>query len=344
MKRLIVCCDGTWQRLASPYPTNVVKIAQAIRPADAGGTPQIVYYDEGVGTESVGSKLFGGAFGWGLDKNIQDAYRFLCLNYEPGDEIYLFGYSRGAYTVRSLAGMIYNSGLLNRANIRLAPQAYEVYRDRDIRPDSPEAIDFRKDHSVDTNITLLGCWDTVGSLGVPDQVPGLPLDDWINEKYEFHDTSLSPIIQNGLHAVAIDELRKVFDVTPMKRSRHNRKQKLSQVWFPGDHSAVGGGSKARSGLSDAALDWMMEMVGKFGLGLSFDQSKIPMGVNPNHVGDFDNGLRGIYRLTGRRDRRITGSFDDLHLSVKRRWQGRADYRPKNLKSRFGDQLDQWTAP
>ena len=106
MKRLIVCCDGTWQKLANSCPTNVVKIAQAIKPVASDGTPQIVFYDEGIGTGDEINRITGGAFGWGIDQNIQDAYRFLCLNYEAGDEIYLFGFSRGAYTVRSLAGLL----------------------------------------------------------------------------------------------------------------------------------------------------------------------------------------------------------------------------------------------
>ncbi len=103
MKRLIVCCDGTWQQLNSNYPSNVIKIAQAVKSSASDGVPQIVFYDEGIGVES--HKLLGGVTGLGIDENIQDAYRFLCLNYEHGDEIYLFGFSRGAYTVRSLTGL-----------------------------------------------------------------------------------------------------------------------------------------------------------------------------------------------------------------------------------------------
>ncbi|NER78506.1 MAG: DUF2235 domain-containing protein, partial [Leptolyngbya sp. SIO1D8] len=99
MKRLIVCCDGTWQKLDSAYPTNVVKLAQAIKPLDKMGVQQVVYYDAGVGTGGGLDTLLGGGLGKGIDKNIEDAYLFLCLNYVSGDEIYLFGFSRGAYTV-----------------------------------------------------------------------------------------------------------------------------------------------------------------------------------------------------------------------------------------------------
>ena len=106
MKRLIVCCDGTWNDLEMPYPTNVAKMAIAVTPSDADGVPQVVCYDEGVGTGKGLDRVSGGAFGKGIDKNIEEAYKFLTVNYEPGDEIYLFGFSRGSYTVRSLAGMI----------------------------------------------------------------------------------------------------------------------------------------------------------------------------------------------------------------------------------------------
>ncbi|MEH2008448.1 DUF2235 domain-containing protein [Nostoc sp.] len=105
MKRLVICCDGTWQQLISPYPSNVVKLAQSVKPIARDGVTQIIFYDPGIGTES--QKVLGGATGLGIDRNIEDCYRFLSLNYVPGDEIYLFGFSRGAYTVRSLAGMIY---------------------------------------------------------------------------------------------------------------------------------------------------------------------------------------------------------------------------------------------
>lgn len=117
MKRLVICCDGTWQDLKSSYPSNIVKLTQGVKPIASDGTPQILFYDSGIGTEN--QKLLGGAAGVGIDANIQDGYRFLCLNYVPGDEIYLFGFSRGAYTVRSLAGMIYCSGLLERRYISI---------------------------------------------------------------------------------------------------------------------------------------------------------------------------------------------------------------------------------
>lgn len=337
MKRLVVCCDGTWQKLSSSYPTNVVKIAQAVKPVGNDGTPQIVFYDEGLGAGDELDKLVGGAFGWGIDQNIQDAYRFLSLNYNQGDEIYLFGFSRGAYTVRSLAGMVYCSGLLSRPNIRSAPEAYRIYRDRDIKPSHPEAQGFRSACGERVPIALLGCWDTVGALGVPDQIPLLPIDNWFNAKYKFHDTTLSSIIQKALHAVAIDELRKVFNVTPMLKSPKFEAQVLRQVWFPGEHGCVGGGTKEQRGLSDAALQWMMSEIGNLGLGLEFEPNNVEDGIQSDPTIYFDNKPGIIYKVTGTKRREITGDFKDLHASVKKRWQARSDYRPENLR-KFQDEL------
>jgi uncharacterized protein (DUF2235 family) len=273
----------------------------------------------------------GGVTGLGIDQKIQDAYRFLCLNYLPGDEIYLFGFSRGAYTVRSLAGMLYCSGLLERPHITRAPEAYELYRNRDVKPKDRIAVDYRQTYGERVPITLLGCFDTVGSLGIPGLPAFKPLHEQLNKRYRFHDTTLNKSIQNGLHAVAIDEIREVFDVTPMKKNPDAENQRVIQVWFPGEHGCVGGGTKEHSGLSDAALQWMMDATGKLGLGLEFDPSVIPTGINPNPECDFKNDP-GIFKLAGIKYREVSDAvIDDLHESVIKRWQSRKDYRPKNLE-------------
>src|SRR4028118_266391 len=256
MKRLVICCDGTWQQLANPYPTNIVKLAQSVKPIASDGVPQIVFYDEGVGTDS--NKLLGGATGLGIDRNIEDAYRFLSLNYIAGDEIYLFGFSRGAYTVRSLAGMIYCSGLLSRRYITKASEAYELYRNRGIKPNDEEAKSFRKDYVKDNGervpITLLGCFDTVGALGIPLVPAFRKFEGQLKARYKFHDTTLNKDVENAVHAVAIDEIREVFDVTLMTKNPDAPNQKLRQVWFPGEHGCIGGGTTAYRGLSDAVLE------------------------------------------------------------------------------------------
>ncbi|MEL7038414.1 MAG: DUF2235 domain-containing protein [Cyanobacteria bacterium J06592_8] len=390
MKRLIICCDGTWQSLESPYPTNVVKIALAIKPVASDDVNQVIYYDEGIGTggniltkedlisfdipltglniglgtgklEKIIEKTSGGAFGKGIDKNIQDAYRFLCINYQPGDEIYLFGFSRGAYTVRSLSGMLYNVGLLTHPNFRRIPEAYELYRTKYETQYRNELAQFRKDYCHSTEkygtrvpVTLLGCWDSVGSLGIPDTIPFLPGEKLINgDRYKFHDTALSPNVQNGLHAVAIDEHRKTFDVTPMSKDPEADDQQLRQVWFPGDHGSVGGGTKQQSGLSDGALDWMMKSVGEFGLQLEFDRDLIPDEyiINPQPDVDYEassGGLLGTVKgsimgiatkIPGTHLRQVSDHFEDLHESVKIRWKKLEKYRPKNIIEKFRQQLD-----
>jgi uncharacterized protein (DUF2235 family) len=328
MKRLVICCDGTWQQLVSPYPSNVVKLAQSVKPLASGKVPQIVFYDEGIGTDS--HKLLGAVTGLGIDRNIEDAYRFLSLNYVAGDEIYLFGFSRGAYTVRSLAGMIYCAGLLSRPHINRAHEAYELYRNRDVKPRDQVAVDYRDAYGDRVPITLIGCFDTVGSLGIPGLPAFKALHEQLNKRYRFHDTTLNKGIQNALHAVAIDEIREVFDVTPMKKHPDAENQRVIQVWFPGEHGCVGGGTKEHSGLSDAALQWMMDSSRNLGLGLEFDPSVIPTGINPNYECDFKNDP-GIFKLAGIKFREVSDTIDELHESVIKRWQSRNDYRPKNLE-------------
>jgi uncharacterized protein (DUF2235 family) len=330
MKRLVVCCDGTWNGLSGEYPTNVLKLSQILKEAGSDGIPQQVYYQEGLGTKWY-DRWVGGAFGWGIDEHIMDAYKFLCLNYSPGDEIYCFGFSRGAYTVRSLVGLIYCSGLLKPANIHKIQEAYQIYRDREIRPSNPIAITFRQAFGDRVPIAVLGCWDTVGSLGIPDLVPLLPIDQLINRKYQFHDTELSAIIQRAFHAIAIDERRKSFVVTHMKKSDKNPGQVIHEVWFPGTHGCAGGGTLANRGLSDGTLQWMMEQVTASGLNLTFDTIRLKDGMVFDPLIDFDKST-GIFGLAGMLDRLVEDGIEDLHQSAKKRWCHRKDYRPKNLKS------------
>ncbi|ACK69583.1 conserved hypothetical protein [Gloeothece citriformis PCC 7424] len=342
MKRLIVCSDGTWQDLNTDTPTNVVKIAQGITTVDRNQIPQLVFYQQGLGTQNLKDRITGGVFGLGIDAAIQQAYSFLCLNYDPGDEIYLFGFSRGAYTVRSLAGFIYNCGLLQRPHIRRIPEAYELYRDRseEKRPSSKYAIEYRQQYAqqegAQVPIHLLGCWDTVGSLGVPDLIPFLPFDNWLNHKYQFHDTTLNRQILHARHGVAVDEIREVFNVTPMDSSFEG--QDIKQIWFPGDHSGVGGGSLDKERLSDGALDWMIKEAEN--LGLEFDRSCVENGIHPNYKIDFDNQPEGIFKLMKTISRKIS-DFNNLDDTVKMRWRDRKDYRPENLDP-FILELEKWS--
>lgn len=354
-KRLVVCCDGTWERLDSFYPTNVVKFAQSIKYTADDQTPQIVYYLSGLGTaedDDLIYKLGGGAFGWGIQQIISDAYRFLCMNYDVDsqDEIYLVGFSRGAYAVRCLAGMIYNCGLLKRSKIREIPKAYHLYRDRNISPNHPKAQQFRKDNAkkIDTKedylqdrvpIKMLGCWDTVGALGIPDIIPWLPLSTIWNKKYEFFDAKLSPVIENAFHAVAIDEKRKVFPSTPMERNPRNRNQVVKEVLFIGEHGCVGGGTKEYQGLSDYSLQWMVNQAKKLELEFySTENDSEELQIKVDYTTKFDNSVTGLYRLGGEELRPIRSSTVSIHRSLVERLKACPDYRPQNLEPMLKDLL------
>jgi uncharacterized protein (DUF2235 family) len=327
-KRLIVCCDGTWQQLSSSYPSNIVKLAQAVKPIDGNGTQQIVFYDPGIGTES--QKLLGGATGAGIDRNIEDCYRFLSFNYADGDEIYLFGFSRGAYTVRSLAGMVYCSGLLDRRHITRAHEAYELYRDRNIKPKDQTAVNYRQTYGERVPITLIGCFDTVGALGIPLVFPFNIFNSALRKRYSFHDTTLNRSIQNALHATAIDEIRKIFDVTPMVKGADVENQRVIQKWFPGEHGCVGGGTEATRGLSDGALQWMIDSIKGLGLGLDFDTSAIPTEIKPDCECNFTNNP-GFFKLAGIKLRDVGDNVESLHENTISRLKNRPDYRPRNLE-------------
>ena len=322
MKRLVICSDGTWNRPDSEDVTNVVKIARSLRSRDTAGVEQVVFYDWGVGTGNLGETVKGGAFGAGLDKNVRDAYRFLVHNHAPGDEIFLFGFSRGAYTVRSLAGFIRNCGLLKREHADKIPQAYKMYRAK-AGPDVKSAKTFRTSFSKVVRIKFLGVWDTVGALGVPLRI----FKGFNAKKYSFHDTILSGIIQNAYHALAIDEKRKPF-VPTIWKTKENRKN-TEQVWFAGVHSDVGGGY-AQTGLSDIALEWMVQKSVR--CGLTFNQKYLTSIKRKNPLGKLHDSYSFKFKVLGKHVRRIGGTSTDesLHPSVNQRWSEKKTYRPENL--------------
>ncbi len=293
MKRIVLCCDGTWNRPAQGIPTNVIKTARAVLPTAPDGTPQIVFYDAGVGTEGrLLSRLSGGVFGEGLAKNVGDAYRFLVHNYEDGDQVYLFGFSRGAYTARSTVGLLRNLGLLHKMHADRFPEALALYRRRDAKPGSYEALRFIDCYSrVVQRIEFMGVWDTVGPLGIPWRrrllgfLPLLAVPIWPREDLDFHDVTLSGIVKHGYHALAIDETRKPYP--PSLWAAPKQGQEVQQRWFAGVHSDVGGG-QAESGLSDAALVWMIERAQP--LGLAFDSEYVSKWLRPDPLGTLhDNG-------------------------------------------------------
>lgn len=269
-KKLILFCDGTWNQL-SDTPTNVAKLFAATQQDAADGTPQIVHYVAGVGTRSWIERGIGGAFGWGISQNIKEGYRFICGNYEPGDEIYLFGFSRGAFCVRSLAGLIYNVGILKRAHIRHIDEAYAGYKSKapawHPNPKKGHAAKaFRERYAYGgETVRFLGVWDTVGALGSPY---GLVMG-WLTDRLfgcRFHDTKLSRIIVSASHALARDEHRWPFRPTLWVLDERHAAEQFHVMWFPGVHADVGGGY-AEEGLSDQALLWMAREAAAQGLGV-----------------------------------------------------------------------------
>lgn len=230
--------------------------------------------------------------GGGVDANIMDGYQYLIENYQELDEIYLFGFSRGAYTARSLAGMIYNCGILKREYFEKLPEAYRLYRDRkpDTHPEEDKAMIFKKMYSHMPRIKFIGVWDTVGSLGIP-----LSLFSVINRKrYQFHDVKLSRIVDYAYHALAIDEQRAPFIPTLWRKSANSESQVLEQVWFPGVHSNVGGGYEDES-LSDVPLQWMVTKAALTGLVF---QKTLLSDIKPNPQGHMYDSMDCLYRFLG----------------------------------------------
>jgi hypothetical protein len=269
-KRLVVCCDGTWNtadqaHAGLPCPTNVTKIALSIAREDAAGVRQRVYYHRGVGT-SRWERLRGGAFGLGLSGNVFDAYHFLIDNYEPGDELFFFGFSRGAFTVRSLAGLVRNCGILRQENADRIGEAWALYRSQAEHPRGVESTLFRRVYSHYPRIHFIGVWDTVGALGVPSLGPRWlrPVVRRLNRRWEFHDTELSTRIDGAFQALAIDERRAAFEPALWHQQPGASGQELRQVWFTGVHCDIGGGY-ADTSLSDIALLWMAGRARDYGL-------------------------------------------------------------------------------
>ena len=297
-RRLVVCCDGTWNKPdRRGHMTNVVRLARAIRPQAADGRAQIVYYHPGVGTGNFLDRWVGGGLGVGLSENVRSAYSFLVDNYQDGDELFFFGFSRGAYTARSVAGLIAHVGLLRKRDMVNFDEVWDYYR-------QPVATRDREEEAFLANfpdrvkreeirIKCIGVWDTVGSLGIPSQ-------SICRSTYQFHDTNLGPGVEYAFQALAIDEQRAPFAPAIWHPNAAPRvKQIVEQVWFPGVHSNIGGGYPEHV-LSDAALFWMASRIG--GL-LDLDLDYVAAQADRTHryaAGKLVNSFSLWYRLfTGR---------------------------------------------
>ena len=300
MKRLVLCFDGTWNTLRDTAAlTNVVKLANLVT-VNENNVEQISYYNSGVGGGGPIDRYLGGLFGVGLKNNVKRGLTFLALNYEDGDEIYLFGFSRGAYTARAVAGVIGTAGIPR--DISNTEKHWETYQEiaklrsgqrypkgtpKRLKADAamdalkekliPFARNTNDDDTrlVEVRIKCVGVWDTVGAYGIP---LGFGLSSLARSftywTRGFRDTHFGTTVDLGLHAVAIDERRRPFAPTFWTRRPDippDQQIPVEQVWFAGVHSNIGGGYDDR-GLSDLALVWMMAEVQKR-TGLRFNEGE-----------------------------------------------------------------------
>jgi uncharacterized protein (DUF2235 family) len=287
-KNIVVLSDGTGQDGGKGHDTNVYKLFRLLEDRT---DRQIVFYDQGLGTD--GTWLGGMAFGAGIDTNILQCYQFIFDHYQSGDKIFLFGFSRGAATVRSLASFIHYFGILPAARPELIKQAYNIYKNRKRSYDQSGAGDrepqgtlkffnnlvrrfndarqydldderhgesaefIRKHPNQWVNIEFLGVWDTVPALGVV-ALPGLDalLDLVPAWKHQYHNFKLRKSVKHACHALSIDDERKWFFPSVWKEYEPESSQKVEQVWFGGSHTDVGGGFW-EAGFSDISLEWMV---------------------------------------------------------------------------------------
>lgn len=331
MRRLVICCDGTWNDPAAN--TNVYQLKNRIARRD-----QPLYYDAGVGTERVrneyqswlsntldriSDKVLGGMFGSGISGNTQEAYRWVCENYEEGDELWFFGYSRGAFTVRTTVGLIRKLGLLRPPiDPGILQEAYDLYRKPDPHPDTGPAEQFRVRQNTlrvdELDIRFLGVWDTVGALGVPGLHRFMARRRW-----GFHDYRLSSHVKNACQAIATDELRAPF-LAALWEAPTDPGQSVEQVWFAGSHSDIGGGEQS--------LRWMAEKAASAGLDFEPPVSEWPApGRPPQRPAELE---KFYFRVYGGRLARPMGhamhANQSLHPSLEALYDSDEDYRPVNL--------------
>lgn len=360
MTRIIILCDGTWNSPDIVMPTHLVELSRHLVNDPRQG--QVVAYFAGVGTDrrfdgAVGrflNKWGGGAFGWGLDDKVKQAYQFIAKAYRPGDEIQVFGFSRGAFTARSVVGMIRKCGLIEDTSPAAVNRAFALYRKRGARnaPDAPhirearrrmspgfatsqEDFDWRGDGSELVRVGFVGVWDTVGARGIPVSLLGPVASLW-NRQYRFHDMQLSRLVERARHAVALDEQRlfyrpALWDNLERQGSRlglnggvRGAARPYQQLWFIGTHGILGGSAGNRK-LSALPLQWVVE--GAPGIMLR-PGARLP-GVPGDPLAETtllprDEGLLRRWREGPER-------MEDIHPSVSIRVQTRAKYRPGSLR-------------
>ncbi|MBM4206524.1 MAG: DUF2235 domain-containing protein [Gammaproteobacteria bacterium] len=319
-KRIVICADGTWNKREdkSNTNTNIAHFCDAL----VENTDQLVKYDPGIGTGMW--RYIGGATGLGISENILECYAYLVDHYEEGDVMYLFGFSRGAYTVRSLAGFINRCGILRKTAKDRIKEAYDYYRNEDLKGQK----EIKSTAAVNGNVHMIGVWDTVGALGIPV--------NWLNNfnpfLHKFHDTKLNKNVKYAYHALAIDESRKNFSPT-LWTNPPAPGQTIEQIWFAGSHSDIGGGYPERD-LSDITLRWMINKAQAQGLQFKpgFEQA-----INPNAYGFLRDSREGINMLYFKKLREIDENKQStLYGTVQKRMgynQNKpiAEYKPENMR-------------
>jgi uncharacterized protein (DUF2235 family) len=366
-KNIILCSDGTGNSIGKGRGTNVARIHEALdlygHRDDEALRPQLALHDDGVGTQDHRVlRLLGGAFGWGLSRNVRELYTALCRWYEPGDAIYLFGFSRGAFTVRTLAGLIADCGIVDRRHWqtdadlrRLVREAYSKHRMKyeskafrwfrrvvGLRSAEKASQQFRLTKGLqhwklapggEVPIRFVGVWDTVDALGFPiDHLADL----WNTfvYRFKFPDCRLSENVKKACHAVAIDDERHTFHPV-MWDERREGNGRIEQVWFAGAHSNVGGGYP-KEGMSLVALHWMMTKARAEGLRFSpraLEDHASRQNVN-DQLYDSRSGVAVYYRYKPRDIGKIcegNGIRPKVHASVFERIACATDgYAPGNL--------------
>ncbi len=259
-RNLVFCCDGTANQYGT-VNTNVIHLYKRL----ADCPEQIARYEPGVGTFSplglddrgFTGRTLGKLFGHGLSENIENGYRFLMRHYRDGDRVFLFGFSRGAYAVRALAGMLRKCGLLYPEQAACVPYARRLYQ---TRGNDAEAAGFRATFSRPCPVYFMGLWDTVASLG------------YIYSRRRFFNARLGEDVRAGCHALSIDERRPKFEPLLWDEARAAPDQTIEQVWFAGAHADVGGGYAER-GLAEITLQWMLHRATNHGLRI--DPAAVP---------------------------------------------------------------------
>ncbi|GAB4181388.1 MAG: DUF2235 domain-containing protein [Wenzhouxiangellaceae bacterium] len=357
-KNIVICLDGTGNQFKE-HNSNIVKLYRVL----VKNRDQQAYYDAGVGTladpqyktpiKKRLNKALGLAFGYGIIRNVEEAYQYLMAHYQPGDRVFIFGFSRGAYTARVLAGLLHACGLLEDGNQSLLPYAMKLYRSGKRRfwlfgkkqsPDFRVLAKFKKTFCRPVDIHFLGLFDAVSTFGFIYSPTFLPF------------TTNNPSVNTIRHAMAIDEKRSFFQPMPWG-DRHADRQDIKEVWFAGVHSDVGGGyPEAESQLAKIALKWMLDQATSAEHRLQVDDNAVQRYVlgkqgggyiGPDHRADHHQSLKGAWWLaqyiprsvwlveekkTGIRfpkQKRDIPAGEALHQSVYDRIAD-TDYAPVNL--------------